>query len=264
MSDAPSHFLSTNHYRRFVEFGEYCRDKKYIGLCYGKPGVGKTESARQFANWNLIEPLLQKSPRVRQLPESLAHCDVLFLTPEVTVTPKKLETSINLSRNRFDGLIEQARVSHFPESFMEKRQSKNVKLLIVDEADRLKFQSLELLRDLHDRGNLGIVLMGMPGIERRIKRFGQLYSRVHLTYEYPPLNADETALFIAQKWSQLDLPRSADDSVSAAIKRVCNGNFRVLNRIFTEIERLQKLNCLPLITPDLVETARQGLLLGSA
>ena len=45
---------------------------------------------------------------------------------------------------------------------------------------------------------------------------------------------------------------------------ISNGNFRVLNRIFPEIERLQKLNCLTLITPDLVETARQGLLLGAA
>ncbi|WP_217697628.1 AAA family ATPase, partial [Klebsiella aerogenes] len=184
--------------------------------------------------------------------------------PEVTVTPKKLETSISMTRNKFDGLVEQARVWHHPESVFEKRQSKNVKLLIVDEADRLKFQSLELLRDLHDRGSIGIILMGMPGIERRIKRFGQLYSRIHLTYEFQPLTADETNLFIAEKWLQLGLPRSADDAVSTAIKRVGNGNFRVLNRIFTEIERLQKLNCLPLITPDLVETATRGLLLGAA
>lgn len=264
MSDTPSHFLSTQHYRRFVEFGEYCRDKKHIGLCYGRPGVGKTESARQFASWNLIEPLLQQPSRTRRLPEHIASCDVLFLTPEVTVTPKKLETSISLTRNKFDGLVEQARVWHHPESVFEMRQSKNVKLLIVDEADRLKFQSLELLRDLHDRGSIGIILMGMPGIERRIKRFGQLYSRIHLTYEFQPLTADETNLFIAEKWLQLGLPRSADDAVSTAIKRVGNGNFRVLNRIFTEIERLQKLNCLPLITPDLVETATRGLLLGAA
>jgi DNA transposition AAA+ family ATPase len=119
--------------------------------------------------------------------------------------------------------------------------TENVKLLIVDEADRLKFQSLELLRDIRDRGNIGIILMGMPGIERRIQRFGQLYWRVHLTYEFQPLSADETTLFITEKWLQLGLPRSADDAVSTAIKRVGNGNFRVLNRIFTEIERRQKV-----------------------
>ncbi len=53
------------------------------------------------------------------------------------------------------------------------------------------------------------------------------------------------------------------NTVSAGIMRIANGNFRVLHRVFTEIERLQKLNCLPLITPDLVEMARKGLLLGT-
>lgn len=247
-----------------MEFSEYCRDKKHIGLCYGKPGVGKTESGRQFSHWNTIEQLLQQPPGVRQLPELLASCDTLFITPDVTVTPKKLEASLKLSRNKFDGLVEQSRLWHHPETLMNSQRNKHVKLLIVDESDRLKFQSLELLRDFYDRGNIGIILMGMPGIERRIKRFGQLYSRVHLTYEFQSLNANETALFIEQKWIDLGLPRSADDAVSTAIKRVANGNFRILNRIFTEVERLQKLNCLPQITPDLIEAARQGLLLGAA
>jgi len=60
------------------------------------------------------------------------------------------------------------------------------------------------------------------------------------------------------------MPLDADAAVSTAIMRVCNGNFRSLHRVFTEIERLQKLNCLPAITPDVVETARQALLLGMA
>lgn len=78
-----------------------------------------------------------------------------------------------------------------------------------------------------------------------------------------PLNTDEMRLFILQKWLELNLPLSADDCVSAAIMRIANGNFRALHRIFDEIERLQKLNRLAKITPDLVEVARQDLLLGT-
>ena len=78
-----------------------------------------------------------------------------------------------------------------------------------------------------------------------------------------PLTVEEMRLFISGKWLELNLPLSADDAVSAGIMRIANGNFRVLHRVFTEIERLQKLNCLPLITPDLVEMARKGLLLGT-
>lgn len=45
--------------------------------------------------------------------------------------------------------------------------------------------------------------------------------------------------------------------------RLSNGNLRALHRIFHEIKRLQKLNYTSTITPDLVEVARQGLLLGA-
>lgn len=263
---AMSHFLVTNHYRRFIEFCEYCRDNGHIGLCYGKPGVGKTESARQFANWDVIEPLLGKPARTRLVPECIADAAAAFLTPGVTVTPKKLETNLNVLRNRMDDLIDQSLSWHRPELWIKKRQSKHVRLLIVDEADRLKLSSLELVRDIYDRakGSIGVVLMGMPGIERRIKRLGQLHSRIHLAYEFEALNSEDTRRYIALKWLQLGLPLSADDAVSSAIIRVANGNFRVLNRIFTEIARLQKLNRLPLITPDLIEAAREGLLLGAA
>lgn len=263
MIDSPSAFLITSQYRRFSELCNNSLATKSINLCYGKPGVGKTESAQHYAKWLSVESLLSKPSTVRQVPADLVNCTTALFTPDVTVTPKKLQAGIAILRNRFDDLVEQSIYLHDREKGNSHPRSKHLRLLIVDEADRLKFQCLELLRDIYDRGNVSIILMGMPGIDRRLKRFGQLHSRFSFAYEMLPLNTDEMRLFIAQKWLELKLPLTANDGVSAAIMRVANGNFRVLHRIFTEIERLQKLNCLPMITPDLVEVARQGLLLGA-
>ncbi len=143
-----------------------------------------------------------------------------------------------------------------------------VRLILVDEADRLKVPSLEQLRDLFDRNEVALVLIGMPGIEKRLARYPQLYSRVGFVHAFRPLRAEEIRGLLTQHWREMGvrLPASGitNEEAIAAIIRITGGNFRLLRRLLSQIERLLDINQLGEATAAVVEAARENLVIGIA
>ncbi|PXA55031.1 ATP-binding protein, partial [Staphylococcus pseudintermedius] len=61
---------------------------------------------------------------------------------------------------------------------------KYIDLIIVDEIDRIKVQNLEQFRAIYDEHNLAMIFIGMPGIEKKLSRYTQLYSRIGFEHEF--------------------------------------------------------------------------------
>jgi DNA transposition AAA+ family ATPase len=310
MSSASSDFVVTKEHRRFAEFCDACRRYGYIGLCYGVPGVGKTLSARSYANWDTVEAFdLYGSVSEAALHEVLGS-NTLFYTPKVVNSPGHIAHDIQRLRERLHTMscellrreehakrqeLQQQEAAYqqyvltekdwFAEPVEERPRfsyrelsvayhQKRVALadpttlIIIDEADRLKMAALEQVRDIFDHGGLGVVFIGMPGLEKRLARYPQLYSRVGFVHAFRPLSAAEVRGLLQHKWFPygVTLPEDgiADEEALAAIIRITGGNFRLLHRLITQIARLVEINALHTVTCQVVDAARESLVIGTA
>ncbi len=261
-------FVITKQHRRFAEFADACRRERYIGVCYGPPGVGKTLSARHYTHWDQVGDWLTRSWHDRDAagPEALATATSVLWTPTVTVTPRQLDQQVPLLCRRFSVLVEHHRAPDAGRPSFFESDMWNVELLIVDEADRLKPGGLEQLRDYFDRHPIGLILIGMPGLEKRLARYPQLYSRVGFAHRYEPLSADELRFVLTHHWPRLGLTLSADDFTDseavAAVARITSGNFRLVHRLFAQITRILDINQLTTVTSEVVQAARDALVIG--
>ncbi len=271
-------FLVTKEHRRFAEFADTVRRHRYIGVCWGPPGVGKTLSARQYAgtdDWEQWQRVLAagKTTDAGPVPGSVLSARTALWTPTVTATAKEVDQALPRACQQISWAVDYHQHGHVdPLVHPQSAASGLTELLIVDEADRLKTTGLEQVRDYYDRHHLGVILIGMPGIERRLARYPQLYSRIGFAHEYRPLNPDELYVVLTRRWHAAGLATAPghapnDDFTQtvaiATIARITGGNFRLVDRLLTQIDRIRQINDLETVSPEVVEAAREALLIGT-
>jgi DNA transposition AAA+ family ATPase len=310
-----SGFIETREYQRFHEFCDACRKYKYIGVCYGIPGVGKTLSARHYANWDNVQSYdkYQAAERGNVTLNDVVKSNAVFHTVPVINSANGISADISGLRQRLyqflaDDLdrekeiqLAEVRKNDLSEQQEELRRGRRLnldyrptekaekaleevhlgfrdkydtirdptELIMVDEADRPKMAGLEQLRAIFDRGGIGMVLIGMPGLEKRLARYPQLYSRVGFVHEFKPLSQTEIRQLLRDHWTpppELYLPHDAldDEQAIATIIRIAHGNFRTLDRLLAQIWRVLKINRLNKVTPEAVEAARESMVIGTA
>lgn len=264
-------FIATKEHRRFVEFADAVRKHRTIGLCYGHAGIGKTISARRYTHWDTTESLLTawgpRDPSDEKVYDSLAKTRTVLYTPEALATPRQVRDELHDLTTRVDICIDEHLRKGKPPGTLHRRLIHRVELVIVDESERLTGRGYEVLRDRYDRAEIGLILIGMPSLVKQFSRYPQFYSRVGFAHEYRPLTNDELRFVLDRHWRRLGLNLAPDDYTDAqavaAVARITRGNFRLVERLFTQIDRIMKINDLHTLTDDVVEAARSTLVIGA-
>ncbi len=140
-------------------------------------------------------------------------------------------------------------------------------LIIIDESERFTGNASEWLRDQYDRPGIAMILIGMPGIEKQFSHYPQLLSRLGFAHQYRLLGHDQLSFVLERQWRKLgktiDPDDFADAHAIAAVGRITRGNFRLLERLPPQIQRVLKMNELDVITNDVVDAVRSTRVIGT-
>ena len=148
---------------------------------------------------------INRYTRETSLPASLLLNRTLLYTAPVTITPRRLLLELDIRCNILGADIDRALDPDCHPYFEDLTLAIDcsTELVIVDEADRLKTSGLEQLRDFFDRRDLGLILIGMPGFDRQLSRYPQLYSRIGFAHQYRPLDLDDLPGVLGHYWHQV-------------------------------------------------------------
>ena len=246
-----------------MELCEACKEDRYPGLCLGSSGVGKTIAAHNYAKWRYFSHLT--NPHFERIPvndaEVLLSFDTVIYTPLISMSANAVLVQLLSLMGTFESIIEK-------EAGLGSPSDGQVKLIIIDEANRLKYQSLEHIRDLFDQLRIGVVFMGLHGFEKYISCLPQFRNRVGFRHEFKALplaymmGIVESEFFNTMGFGITNEIFDNRDTISRLV-RATGGNMRILNRLCLQIKRILRIHNRDTITPEVIEAAREALIIGA-
>ncbi|ECZ2622517.1 AAA family ATPase [Salmonella enterica] len=204
-------FVSTPTARKGLEVLAYAHQECEICVLYGAAGLGKTITLKEYARRDDAVIFIEADPgyTARTLLEEL--CGRLRLSKNGNI-----HTLIDLCVEKLKG---------------------TGRLLIIDEAELLPYRALEVIRRLHDKAGIGVVMAGMPRLITNLKgrrgEFAQLYSRVALALDLG--NA-----LTRQDFDQIAvdlMPEAEDQKIRNALYNQSKGNARRLFKLARGVYR---------------------------
>lgn len=174
MIPAPPDFILTKSAAAFMDALWYAQNMPEISVIAGGAGIGKTLSAKEYAGTHSNCWMVTMNPAMaRQRPAMQAICMEMNLNP----------------KGHADALFNR----------IVNRVKSTKGLLIIDEAQHLSTETLDLIRSIFDaaESDIGIVLMGNISVYGRLEggtraaQFAQLFSRVGVKITQPTPKRDD-------------------------------------------------------------------------
>ena len=218
-------FVKTQNVKNFIGLVENLINKPKnipkMGLVYGEPGLGKSQTALWLAcNYDGIYLRASNLMTGRWLLEEIVK--------ELDEIPRFL-TSDNFN-------------------IVVKKLKKNPQVIFIDEIDYLmnNYKTIETLRDIHDETGCPIIFIGMGLAHRKLKHYKHLYDRFSEILKFETFGVNDLSQIIGQL-SEITFTSDTVEYIHSKFNR-----FRQIVQLINQMEIFAKDNNLAEINKEVL------------
>lgn len=219
-------FVKTTNVKNFIGLVENLINKPKnipkMGLVYGEPGLGKSQTALWLAcKYDGIYLRASNLMTGRWLLEEMVK--------ELDEIPRFL-TSDNFN-------------------IVVKKLKKNPQIIFIDEIDYLmnNCKTIETLRDIHDETGCPIIFIGMGLVHRKLERYKHLYDRFSEILKFECFEVKDISQIISQL-SEVPFTSDLIEYIHTKYNR-----FRQIVQLINQVENFAKDNNLTELTKEIAE-----------
>ena len=219
-------FVKTQNVKNFIGLVENLTNKPKnipkMGLVYGEPGLGKSQTALWLAcKYDGIYLRASNLMTGRWLLEEMVK--------ELDEIPRFL------SSDNFNLVV--------------KKLKQSPQIIFIDEIDYLmnNCKSIETLRDIHDETGCPIIFIGMGLAHRKLERYTHLYDRFSEVLKFETFGVNDLSQIINQL-SEIPFTPDAIEYIHSKFNR-----FRQIVQLINQMENFAKENNLTEITEEIME-----------